>query len=113
MSNAETPQTQKEASERALAIKLASEAQNSPDRLLTSKDVCEWLGRSHASLYRDIAGGQIPPPLKIGHSSRWPTSEIRALIEKAKAARDAEAHSAPRRSTSEAHEADRLERAAP
>ncbi len=82
------PRTQKEASEKAFEMKHDAQAANDLDRLLTSKEVCEWLGRSHASLYRDIAGGQIPPPLKIGHSSRWPASEIRALIERAKAARD-------------------------
>jgi len=64
---------------------------NNLDRLLSAREVCEWLGRSPASLYRDIARGAIRPPLKIGHSSRWPASEIQALIEKAKAARDAEA----------------------
>jgi len=91
MPNSETPQSQKEASEKALDMKRGAQAATDLDPLLTSKEVCEWLGRSHASLYRDIAGGQIPPPLKIGHSSRWPASEIRALIEKAKAVRDAEA----------------------
>ena len=61
------------------------------DQLLTSQEVCETLRRSRASLYRDIAAGLIPAPVKIGHSSRWPASEIRALVEKAKAARGAEA----------------------
>jgi predicted DNA-binding transcriptional regulator AlpA len=87
----DTPETQQEASKIAYELKQESQAHKDLDPLLTSKEVCEWLGRSHASLYRDIAGGQIPPPVKIGHSSRWPASEIRALIEKAKAARDAEA----------------------
>ena len=82
------PKTQQEASEQAFDLKHGAQAANDLDRLLTSREVCEWLGRSHASLYRDIAGGQIPPPIKIGHSSRWPASEIRDLIEKAKAARD-------------------------
>lgn len=82
------PKTQQEASEKAFDLKHGVQAANDLDRLLTSREVCEWLGRSHASLYRDIAGGQIPPPIKIGHSSRWPASEIRDLIEKAKAARD-------------------------
>ena len=99
MSHSETPQSQREASEKAFALKKASGSDVTSfhqgfgadvDRLLTSKEVCEWLGRSHASLYRDIAAGLINPPLKIGHSSRWPASEIRALIEKAKAACDTE-----------------------
>jgi len=61
------------------------------DRLLTSKEVCKILGRSHASLYRDIAVGLIPAPVKLGASSRWPASEILAVVEKAKAQRDGEA----------------------
>ena len=88
MPNSETPQRQRAASEKALALKHGAQGANDIDRLLTSKEVCEWLGRSHASLYRDIAGGQIPPPVKIGHSSRWPANEIRAVIARAMAARD-------------------------
>ncbi len=95
MPNINVPAAQRTASEKAHALKHAAHPSNfvpvpgdDLDLLLTSKQVCEWLGRSHASLYRDIAGGQIPPPVKIGHSSRWPASEIRDLIEKAKAARD-------------------------
>jgi predicted DNA-binding transcriptional regulator AlpA len=98
MSKTNTPRTQKEASEKAFALKQASSSDVTSfrqgfgadvDRLLTSKEVCAALGRSHASLYRDIAAGRIAPPVKIGASSRWPASEIRALIDKAIATRDA------------------------
>lgn len=58
------------------------------ERLLNAREVCEILGRSHASLYRDVNAGLIPPPVKIGASSRWPASEITALVERAKAQRD-------------------------
>lgn len=97
MSKTNPSRAQKEASEKAFALKQASSSDVTPfhqgfgaelDRLLTSKEVCEWLGRSHASLYRDIAAGLIQPPIKIGASSRWPASEIRALIDKAIAKRD-------------------------
>jgi predicted DNA-binding transcriptional regulator AlpA len=97
MSQTNPSRAQKEASENAFSLKQASNSDVTPfhqgfgvevDRLLTSKEVCEWLGRSHASLYRDIAAGLIQPPIKIGASSRWPASEIRALIDKAIAKRD-------------------------
>lgn len=61
------------------------------DRLLTLKEVCSILHRSPASIYRDVDRGLLPRPLKIGSSSRWPTSEIAALVDRAKAQRDAEA----------------------
>ena len=88
MPSTHPPQNQKEASANAFERKMDSQANDGIDYLLTAKEVCEWLGRSHASLYRDISGGKIPPPVKIGHSSRWPASEIRAFIERAKAKRD-------------------------
>ena len=88
MTSTHPPQNQKEASANAFERKMASQANAGIDYLLTAKEVCEWLGRSHASLYRDISDGQIPQPIKLGRSSRWPVSEIRALIERAKAKRD-------------------------
>ena len=89
--------TQKEASARALELLRASQAVNSDlmgngsAPLLSAREVCAVLGRSHASLYRDIAAGRIKPPVKVGSSSRWPACEIRALIENAKAARNEQA----------------------
>ena len=55
--------------------------------LLTVKEVAQMRRRSIASTYRDIERGILPPPVKIGGSSRWPQSEIIETIEAAKAAR--------------------------
>lgn len=58
-----------------------------PD-LLVSVDVgAALLGMSVASFWRLVADGTIPEPLKLGRLSRWPRSELVAVIEKAKAAR--------------------------
>ncbi|MFG1383726.1 helix-turn-helix transcriptional regulator [Xanthobacter versatilis] len=42
---------------------------------------------SVASFWRRVADGTIPEPLKLGRLSRWPRSELIAVIENAKAAR--------------------------
>ena len=58
-----------------------------PD-LLVSVDVgASLLGMSVASFWRRVADGTIPEPLKLGRLSRWPRSELIAVIENAKAAR--------------------------
>jgi len=57
-------------------------------RLLTREEVCRRLGRSPASLHRDIAEGHVPPPLKFGRSARWTEIDIDALVEDAIARRD-------------------------
>lgn len=44
-------------------------------------------GRSRASIYRDIADGTLPPPIKIGGSSFWDEAEVDAAIEVAAEAR--------------------------
>lgn len=58
-----------------------------PD-LLVSVDVgAALLGMSVASFWRRVADSTIPEPLKLGRLSRWPRSELIAVIENAKAAR--------------------------
>jgi predicted DNA-binding transcriptional regulator AlpA len=52
----------------------------SPDRLLKLPQVCDMLGRSRASIYRDIAAQAFPEPVKVGASSRWRMSEVQAYI---------------------------------
>ena len=55
---------------------------------LVSVDVgASLLGMSVASFWRRVADGTIPEPLKLGRLSRWPRSELVAVIENAKAAR--------------------------
>lgn len=46
------------------------------DRLLTLRDVEHFTGFRKSSLYSLIANKRFPPPIKIGRSSRWPSSEI-------------------------------------
>ncbi|TLP45432.1 AlpA family phage regulatory protein [Cohaesibacter sp. CAU 1516] len=54
---------------------------NSPaDRLLAIKDVCRILNRSPASIYRDIARGDFPRPIKLGGSSRWRLSTVNDVM---------------------------------
>lgn len=50
------------------------------DVLVDLKTVCRSLCRSRASIYRDIERGTFPRPIKIGHSSRWRLSDLRAVI---------------------------------
>ena len=46
------------------------------DRLLTLRDVEQFTGFRKSSFYSLIADKRFPPPIKIGRSSRWPSSEI-------------------------------------
>ena len=46
------------------------------DRLLTLRDVEHFTGFRKSSLYSLIADKRFPRPIKIGRSSRWPSSEI-------------------------------------
>lgn len=56
---------------------------NLTDPLLTAREVGELLTISLPSVFRRVAAGDLPKPIKLGTSSRWPQSEILA----AKAAR--------------------------
>lgn len=59
------------------------------DILITDKDGCAIIGCSRPTWWRRVADGTIPKPVKIGNMSRWPRSEIIAVIERAKAEREA------------------------
>lgn len=59
------------------------------DPLLKAKEVAAALNISVASLYRRMADGTVSKPLKLGGTSRWPKSDILAVIEAAKSRRDA------------------------
>lgn len=41
------------------------------EQLLTVKDVAQLLKVSVPTIYRLIKNDGFPPPLKVGHSSRW------------------------------------------
>jgi excisionase family DNA binding protein len=53
------------------------------DPLLTAKEVAAALRISLPTLYRRVADKTLPAPVKLGHLSRWPRSEIQAAIERA------------------------------
>ena len=56
--------------------------------LLTARDVCERAALSRATLYRLVAAGRFPKPLKVGSQAvRWRADEIAEHIEKLSAAR--------------------------
>jgi predicted DNA-binding transcriptional regulator AlpA len=57
------------------------------DLLLRDVDAAGILGCSKSTFWRRVEDGTIPRPIKIGGTSRWPTSEILAVIEQAKAKR--------------------------
>ncbi|PBB96430.1 AlpA family transcriptional regulator [Mesorhizobium sp. M1A.F.Ca.IN.022.07.1.1] len=61
---------------------------NISDPLLTAKESAAFLQVSIPTFWRRVADRTVPPPVKIGALSRWPQSEISAVIEKAKASRD-------------------------
>jgi predicted DNA-binding transcriptional regulator AlpA len=63
---------------------------NTIDPLLTAKEAAAILQCSIPTFWRWGANGKLPKPVKLGGLSRWPQSEILAVIEKAKAARGAD-----------------------
>ena len=70
-------------------------AQDAPaheDALIDVRAVCRRLGRSRASLYRDILKGLFPRPAKhggtAGGASRWFLSDVETRMQDLRAARD-------------------------
>ncbi|WP_093152398.1 helix-turn-helix transcriptional regulator [Aliiruegeria lutimaris] len=61
------------------------------DQFLTDREVAERLGVSKATVWRHAAAGILPRPVKLGHSSRWPESDIAEAVDRLKAQRDGEA----------------------
>ena len=59
------------------------------DRLVSVKDTATAYGCSVATIWRRVAGGDIPKPVKIGGTTRWSEAEIAAHIEQAKSEREA------------------------
>lgn len=58
------------------------------ERLISAKQVATLLGCSESNTWFKTANGTLPKPIKIGNSTRWIQSEIEALIEQKKAARN-------------------------
>jgi predicted DNA-binding transcriptional regulator AlpA len=57
------------------------------DPLLTVREAATLLQLSVPTFWRRVADRTVPRPIKLGGLSRWPRSEILAVIEAAKAAR--------------------------
>lgn len=53
------------------------------DQLLTAREVAASLRMSVPTLYRRMADGTLPKPVKLGGLSRWPQSEILAALKAA------------------------------
>lgn len=62
---------------------------NAVDPLLTSGECSKILKCSESTFWRWVSNGTVPKPVKLGGFSRWPRSEIFAVVEKAKNGRAA------------------------
>lgn len=51
-------------------------------RLLRNRDVRELIGCSSSTVARWVNEGILPPPVQIGHASRWKSSDIDECISK-------------------------------
>ena len=58
------------------------------DPLLTAREGSAELQISEPTFWRWVANGILPKPVKLGGMSRWPRSELLAVIERAKADRN-------------------------
>ena len=60
-----------------------------PLTLLRLDEVCRRTGKKRSSIYRDIAAGAFPAPVKLGErASAWPEHEVNAWIAERIAARE-------------------------
>ena len=80
----DVPTNQKMAAERTYALK-----RGPPRVLISDKDVAEIIGGSRATVWRRVADGVLPRPIKFGGMTRWVLSEVEAAIARQVAARDA------------------------
>lgn len=58
------------------------------DRLLPLPEVQLILGLKTSTIYKKVANGELPAPLKIGGSVRWSQNELHEWIEQLKGERD-------------------------
>ena len=59
--------------------------------LLSDRDVAAILRRSRATVWRRVADGALPRPIKLGGLSRFVVAEVMDRVEAAKTSRDSEA----------------------
>jgi excisionase family DNA binding protein len=57
------------------------------ERLINLEKVAEMLDISEREVYRLIAAGELPRPVKIGRLSKLPIGEVLAYIERLKSVR--------------------------
>jgi excisionase family DNA binding protein len=53
------------------------------------EEVASILGVSSRSVWRLVASGELPEPLRVGRCARWPLSDIYAYLDRIKRQRDA------------------------
>ncbi len=58
------------------------------DLLLSARESATRLSISLPTFWRRVADGTVPKPLKIGSLSRWPQTDIEAVIAAARDRRD-------------------------
>lgn len=63
----------------------------SDTKLLNARDVCATFGISRATLYRRVADGTFPHPVRFGGAVRWTLSDVEAVIRRSRPATTEEA----------------------
>jgi predicted DNA-binding transcriptional regulator AlpA len=58
-----------------------------PEALLCRSTVLQLLGIGATRLHALVRTGELPAPVRLGASARWPASEIRAVLAAVKAGR--------------------------
>lgn len=67
-------------------LNVASEAAE-PDHMITVRDVAGALGVCVRTVHRLTAAGELPPPAKIGRTSRWSAGDVSAYLRKVRSTR--------------------------
>jgi prophage regulatory protein len=57
------------------------------DSLVDLRAVAGRVGVSTRAVYRLVASGELPPPVKVGRASRWFVSDVEGFMEKLRRAR--------------------------
>jgi len=60
-----------------------------PDKLINDAEMAKTIGCARSTIWKWVAEGIIPKPLKIGGMSRWKLSDANAVIAQADAERAA------------------------
>ena len=58
----------------------ADELASAPLRLLKCREVCERLSCASTTVHRWVNEGILPPPVRLGGSSRWKSTDIDECI---------------------------------